>query len=169
MVPHPNRVRNRVGQRLLSRPMMEQSKPDFALPAARHVRRTRVLPLLGLFAVPLVVMTAWALLKCGRLYGNCKSSPVSEARGWRQQATEHLLIETASVVERLDEVVLFGGAGLRCVRLNNYWCLKQKTTIWPGSIGSDDHGHAAFTKAEASAAAAVSLLRNYFFDRGLNR
>src|SRR5262245_4012335 len=32
---------------------------------------------------------------------------------------------------------------MRCVRKNNYWCIKNKSK-WPGVIGEDREGHAVF-------------------------
>ena len=52
----------------------------------------------------------------------------------------------------------------RCVRLNNYWCIKRAG--WPGEVGADDEGHTAFASAEAGADAAAALLRRYYLDFG---
>jgi hypothetical protein len=52
----------------------------------------------------------------------------------------------------------------RCIRLNNYWCIK--TAGWAGEIGVDAEGHAAFASAEEGAVAAVVLLRRYYRDYG---
>jgi hypothetical protein len=52
----------------------------------------------------------------------------------------------------------------RCVRLNNYWCIKR--AAWPGEIGADAEGHTAFADAEAGADAAATLLRRYYVDYG---
>jgi hypothetical protein len=52
----------------------------------------------------------------------------------------------------------------RCIRLNNYWCLKK--AAWPGEIGADAEGHAAFASAGEGAGAAVILLRRYYLDYG---
>jgi hypothetical protein len=53
----------------------------------------------------------------------------------------------------------------RCVKLNNYWCIKSAR--WNGEIGADDEGHTGFASAEHGADAAVRLLRRYYleFDR----
>ena len=48
----------------------------------------------------------------------------------------------------------------RCVRLNNYWCVKG--TGWNGMLAADAEGHAAFASAEEGAAVAALLLRRYY-------
>src|SRR4051794_30400573 len=52
----------------------------------------------------------------------------------------------------------------RCIRLNNYWCIKKAG--WPGEIGADGEGHAAFASADEGASAAVILLRRYYLNYG---
>jgi hypothetical protein len=52
----------------------------------------------------------------------------------------------------------------RCIRLNNYWCIK--TAGWAGEIGVDADGHVAFASAQEAAVAAVVLLRRYYLDYG---
>ncbi|RVU21818.1 hypothetical protein [Methylobacterium oryzihabitans] len=52
----------------------------------------------------------------------------------------------------------------RCVRLNNYWCIKRAG--WNGEIGGDAEGHTGFASAEQGADAAVLLLRRYSLDYG---
>lgn len=50
----------------------------------------------------------------------------------------------------------------RCVKLNNYWCVKRAG--WTGEIASDADGHVAFASAEEGAAVAALLLRRYYVD-----
>ena len=50
----------------------------------------------------------------------------------------------------------------RCVRLNNYWCIKGRT--WAGELGQDNMGHAAFVTPLAGATAAAQLLRRYYLN-----
>jgi len=50
----------------------------------------------------------------------------------------------------------------RCVRLNNYWCVKHGG--WRGEIAADPDGHAAFAAPRDGAAAAAMLLRRYYVD-----
>jgi hypothetical protein len=52
----------------------------------------------------------------------------------------------------------------RCVKLNNYWCIKRAR--WNGEIGADEEGHVGFASAEHGADAAVMLLRRYYLDYG---
>ncbi|GJE60837.1 hypothetical protein [Methylobacterium trifolii] len=52
----------------------------------------------------------------------------------------------------------------RCVKLNNYWCIKRAR--WPGEIGGDAEGHTAFATAADGADAAASLLRRYYREYG---
>jgi hypothetical protein len=52
----------------------------------------------------------------------------------------------------------------RCVRLNNYWCIKSAR--WEGEIGTDDEGHVGFASAERGADAAATLLRRYYLEFG---
>ena len=48
----------------------------------------------------------------------------------------------------------------RCVRLNNYWCVKG--VGWNGMLAADAEGHVAFATAEEGAAVAALLLRRYY-------
>jgi hypothetical protein len=50
----------------------------------------------------------------------------------------------------------------RCVKLNNYWCIKRAR--WAGEIAADADGHVAFASAIEGAAAAAQLLRRYYLD-----
>ena len=52
----------------------------------------------------------------------------------------------------------------RCIRLNNYWCIKKAG--WAGELGGDSEGHVAFASAAEGAAAAVTLLRRYYLNYG---
>ena len=53
----------------------------------------------------------------------------------------------------------------RCVKLNNYWCVKRAG--WAGEIAADADGHVAFASALEGAMVAVMLLRRYYlvYDR----
>jgi hypothetical protein len=50
----------------------------------------------------------------------------------------------------------------RCVKLNNYWCIKKAG--WNGEIAADAEGHVAFASALEGAAVAALLLRRYYVD-----
>jgi len=52
----------------------------------------------------------------------------------------------------------------RCVKLNNYWCIKRAG--WNGEIASDADGHVAFASALEGAAVAALLLRRYYVEFG---
>jgi hypothetical protein len=79
----------------------------------------------------------------------------------------------SEAVEDLEPMPLSGAAVLlgvgrpvvtRCVKLNNYWCIKRAR--WAGEIGSDDEGHVGFATAERGTDAAVALLRRYYLGYG---
>lgn len=81
---------------------------------------------------------------------------------WRVQAGENLApTSLAFVVRHAAEEPRFVA---RCVRLNNYWCIKQAR--WSGELGGDAEGHTGFATAADSADAAVQLLRRYRRDYG---
>lgn len=96
--------------------------------------------------------------------GNGAPHHTSEVRSWRDEAHKNLLtLDLDGGLIALDRALLFGGAGWRCPRLNNYWCLKTRSgSAWPGSLGHDEEGHAAFVSAEYGAAAMVRLMRVYY-------
>lgn len=48
----------------------------------------------------------------------------------------------------------------RCVKLNNYWCVKRAG--WAGEIAADSEGHVAFASASEGAVVAAMLLRRYY-------
>ncbi len=50
----------------------------------------------------------------------------------------------------------------RCVKLNNYWCIKRAG--WAGEIAADSEGHVAFASALDGAVAAAILVRRYYED-----
>jgi hypothetical protein len=50
----------------------------------------------------------------------------------------------------------------RCVKLNNYWCVKHAG--WNGEITADSDGHVAFSSAQHGAAAAALLLKRYYLE-----
>ncbi len=56
------------------------------------------------------------------------------------------------------------GPVTRCVRLNNYWCIKRAG--WAGEIAADAEGHVAFASAAEGADVAALLLRRYYVDYG---
>lgn len=50
----------------------------------------------------------------------------------------------------------------RCVKLNNYWCIKSAR--WNGELATDSEGHVGFASADHGADAAATLLRRYYLD-----
>ena len=81
---------------------------------------------------------------------------------WRTEASASLAPGSlAYVVQYAERDPSFVA---RCVKLNNYWCIKR--AAWTGEIGGDDEGHTAFATAEDGAGAAAVLLRRYSRDFG---
>jgi hypothetical protein len=79
---------------------------------------------------------------------------------WREEAVEDLYptpLSALAVALKAERPVV-----TRCVKLNNYWCIKSAR--WNGEIGTDDEGHVGFASAERGADAAVRLLRRYYLD-----
>jgi hypothetical protein len=52
----------------------------------------------------------------------------------------------------------------RCIRLNNYWCIKKAG--WAGELAADAEGHVAFASVREGAVVAAQLLRRYYLDYG---
>lgn len=85
-----------------------------------------------------------------------------EVSNWRREAATHLDASPGTVAN-----VLLGrdsAAVTRCVRLNNYWCVKRAG--WSGEIAADRDGHVAFASAAEGATVAALLLRRYYVDYG---
>ncbi|MGI3903725.1 MAG: hypothetical protein ACRYGP_18785 [Janthinobacterium lividum] len=77
---------------------------------------------------------------------------------WRWQAALNLDASPgvrANILVGRDPAVV-----TRCVRLNNYWCIKRAG--WVGEIASDADGHVAFRSAADGATVAALLLRRYY-------
>ncbi|MBK9081775.1 MAG: hypothetical protein IPL88_06675 [Rhizobiales bacterium] len=80
---------------------------------------------------------------------------------WRFEAARAVEADAA----RSLRFVLGDGADLpRCIRLNNYWCVKRAG--WAGEIAADREGHVAFASAREGALVAALLLRRYYVDFG---
>jgi hypothetical protein len=79
---------------------------------------------------------------------------------WQADALENLELSAETKAK------LTGGADAsfvpRCVKLNNYWCIKRAR--WAGEIAADAEGHVAFASAFEGAVAAAMLLRRYYLD-----
>ena len=113
--------------------------------------------LLSLADLPHVAVPAWPAL------AKPSFEPAERAlSNWPLQAALDLNLGTDTAFRWLAGDV---PANLpRCIRLNNYWCIKK--VGWPGAIGADGEGHAAFASADEGASAAVILLRRYYLDYG---
>jgi hypothetical protein len=87
-----------------------------------------------------------------------------------ERAVTNWRVETATALDPAPVAALAAlvdadrPAVTRCVRLNNYWCIKSAR--WDGEIGTDDEGHVAFASAERGADAAATLLRRYYLEFG---
>lgn len=81
---------------------------------------------------------------------------------WREEAVRALdpkPLSLAAVMLQVDRPIIS-----RCVKLNNYWCIKRAR--WTGEIGGDEENHTGFASASAGADAAVALLRRYYVGYG---
>lgn len=81
---------------------------------------------------------------------------------WRGEAGAHLRPVSLAFVARhaFTEPAFVA----RCVKLNNYWCIKRAR--WQGEIGGDGEGHTGFASAADGADAAAQLLRRYYREFG---
>jgi len=77
---------------------------------------------------------------------------------WRAQAGAHLDLPPERAQAMASGAQEKGVT--RCVRLNNYWCVKG--VGWNGMLAADAEGHAAFASAEEGATVAALLLRRYY-------
>ena len=83
-----------------------------------------------------------------------------EVSNWRAEAADALALPLLQALG-----LRYGSdvAGLsRCVRLNNYWCIKRAG--WAGEIAADGEGHVAFSSSGEGALVAAVLLRRYYVD-----
>lgn len=79
---------------------------------------------------------------------------------WRIESAQWLEMGPVAAAKRALDVE--DGDPARCVKLNNYWCVKRAG--WTGEIAADADGHVAFASAEEGAAVAALLLRRYYVD-----
>ena len=81
---------------------------------------------------------------------------------WRSQAADELALTSN------EAAALQGNSAVpavpRCIKLNNYWCIKKAG--WAGEIAADGEGHVAFASAVEGAAVAAVLLKRYYVDFG---
>jgi hypothetical protein len=81
---------------------------------------------------------------------------------WRFESA--LALEMGPVAAIRRALGAEAGEPARCVKLNNYWCIKSAG--WNGEIAADADGHVAFASAEEGAAVAALLLRRYYVNYG---
>jgi hypothetical protein len=88
-------------------------------------------------------------------------SPQERAVGnWRIESA--LSLEMSPIVALRQAIRTDATPTPRCVKLNNYWCVKHAG--WIGEIASDPDGHVAFSTAEEGAAVAALLLKRYYLE-----
>ena len=98
-----------------------------------------------------------------------------EVLNWRAESTQNLdlpLLSAVALVASQEQnpalKALRDAAGdgrlnvARCVKMNNYWCIKRAG--WAGEIAADAEGHVAFASAAEGAVVAAGLLKRYYVD-----
>ncbi|MBF9194774.1 hypothetical protein [Microvirga terrestris] len=83
-----------------------------------------------------------------------------EVTNWRSEAMDAL--EPKPVVAMAALFRAERPFVARCVKLNNYWCIKSAR--WNGELATDSEGHVGFISADHSADAAATLLRRYYLE-----
>jgi len=83
-----------------------------------------------------------------------------EVSNWRREAMDAL--EPKPVVAMAALFRAERPFVTRCVKLNNYWCIKSAR--WNGELATDGEGHVGFVSADHGADAAATLLRRYYLE-----
>ncbi|MGF9761541.1 hypothetical protein AAII07_40750 [Microvirga sp. 0TCS3.31] len=83
-----------------------------------------------------------------------------EVTNWRSEAMDAL--EPKPVVAMAALFRAERPFVTRCVKLNNYWCIKSAR--WNGELATDSEGHVGFVSADHAADAAATLLRRYYLE-----
>jgi hypothetical protein len=83
-----------------------------------------------------------------------------EVTNWRSEAMDDL--EPKPVVAMAALFRAERPFVTRCVKLNNYWCIKSAR--WNGELATDSEGHVGFISADHGADAAATLLRRYYLE-----
>ena len=83
-----------------------------------------------------------------------------EVTNWRSEAMDAL--EPKPVVAMAALLKAERPFVTRCVKLNNYWCIKSAR--WNGELATDTEGHVGFVSADHGADAAATLLRRYYME-----
>ena len=112
---------------------------------------------------------------------HCIEGKEAFVTGWTGLALDNLEIKVSSKAGKGPKYRALGDADMdavsRCIKLNNYWCIKQiklsasdKVDFWEGSrlsrLGKpviDGQGHAAFRHPVYSARAAFRQFRTYYY------
>lgn len=81
---------------------------------------------------------------------------------WRSEGSRALDLEPVAAIRLALDRDPASTPTPRCVKLNNYWCIKRGG--WGGEIAADGEGHVAFATADDGAAVAAQLLRRYYID-----
>lgn len=87
-------------------------------------------------------------------------SEAREVTNWRTETVDALEPKPVALLAALfkaDRPIV-----TRCVKLNNYWCIKSAR--WNGEIGRDGEGHVGFASAGHGADAAALLLKRYYLE-----
>jgi len=129
-----------------------------------------------------MVAVGGAALDGGRHLAGRGGETIAEATRWldgraaearyvaAERAVTNWRVQTAMALEPTPVAALAaivdadGPVVTRCVKLNNYWCVKSAR--WDGELGTDDEGHVGFASAEHGADAAAVLLRRYYLEFG---
>ena len=90
---------------------------------------------------------------------------VEQATLFLERAPSGASFLTSPTVRINSDGAQFGTS--RCVRMNNYWCLKN-TPLWHGTLGQDPDKHAIFSDARFGARAFIRTMRRYVYGCGLN-
>jgi hypothetical protein len=83
-----------------------------------------------------------------------------EVTNWRFEAVDALEPKPVAVMAALLNAER--PFVTRCVKLNNYWCIKSAR--WNGELATDKEGHVGFASADYGADAAATLLRRYYLE-----
>lgn len=75
----------------------------------------------------------------------------SSVSNWKSQAYKHLSVDSETLKNHPYK---------RCIKLNNYWCLKD--VGWNGRVGRDNDNHTAFKNGYFAARAAARNLRTAY-------
>lgn len=117
----------------------------------------------GAFSTDTLTLSSKELVEAdaaGRMAVGLYRAEAKEVSNWRTETVQALEPKPVAALAALFK------AGrpvvTRCVKLNNYWCIKSAR--WDGEVGKDEEGHVGFASADRGADAAATLLRRYYLD-----